>query len=98
MFVVRIERIPQCVERQPVPEIPAFDLDDVVDDLLRRLAPTLRVHEIGAIIAPPVPAFHLKPQSLTAAIDQIASRAINLLDLPGVRAPARSWQGETAKA
>ena len=47
--------------------------------------------EIGAIIAPPVPAFYLKPRSLAEVIDQIACRAINLLDLPGVRAPAQTW-------
>jgi 4-hydroxy-3-polyprenylbenzoate decarboxylase len=50
--------------------------------------------EIGAIIAPPVPAFYMKPQSLDEAIDQIACRAINLLNLPGVCAPARPWLGE----
>ncbi len=47
--------------------------------------------EIGAIIAPPVPAFYLKPRSLAEVIDQIACRAINLLDLPDVRAPAQTW-------
>jgi flavin prenyltransferase len=52
--------------------------------------------EIGAIIAPPVPAFYLKPQSLDDAIDQIACRAINLLDMPGLRAPAQCWRGESA--
>ncbi len=50
--------------------------------------------EIGAIIAPPMPAFYLKPQSLAEVIDQIACRAINLLDLPAVRAPARAWPGQ----
>lgn len=43
--------------------------------------------EIGAIIAPPLPAFYLKPQSLSEVIDQIACRAINLLDLPHRRGP-----------
>lgn len=50
--------------------------------------------EIGAIVAPPVPAFYLKPQSLAKAVDQIACRAINLLDLPGASAPAELWLGE----
>jgi 4-hydroxy-3-polyprenylbenzoate decarboxylase len=47
--------------------------------------------EIGAIIAPPMPAFYLKPRSLDDIIEQIACRAINLLDLPGLRAPAQAW-------
>jgi 4-hydroxy-3-polyprenylbenzoate decarboxylase len=53
--------------------------------------------EIGAIIAPPMPAFYLKPQSLADVVDQIACRAINLLDLPGVSAPAQAWTGQTAR-
>ena len=51
--------------------------------------------EIGAIIAPPMPAFYLRPRSLAEAVDQIACRAINLLDSPGVRAPVQPWHGET---
>jgi hypothetical protein len=42
VLVVRIERIPHRVERQPVAEIPVVDLDDVVDEFLRRLAPPRR--------------------------------------------------------
>ena len=40
--------------------------------------------EIGAIIAPPMPAFYLKPQSLDDVVEQIACRAINLLGIPGL--------------
>lgn len=61
---------------------------------LGHLRSMTQVAEIGAIIAPPVPAFYLKPQSLTEVIDQMACRAINLLDLPGVRAPAQAWPGQ----
>jgi len=53
--------------------------------------------EIGAIVAPPVPAFYLNPNSLAEVIDQIACRAINLLDLPGVAAPAQAWTGEPTR-
>jgi 4-hydroxy-3-polyprenylbenzoate decarboxylase len=63
---------------------------------LGHLRSMVQATEIGAIIAPPVPAFYLRPQSLDEAIDQIACRAINLLDLPGLRAPAQSWRGEMA--
>jgi 4-hydroxy-3-polyprenylbenzoate decarboxylase len=48
--------------------------------------------EIGAIIAPPVPAFYLHPENIAAMIDQMASRAIDLLDLD-LPAQAQSWQG-----
>lgn len=49
--------------------------------------------EIGAIIAPPVPAFYHKPASMTEVIDQIARRAIDLLDLD-LHLPAHEWEGE----
>jgi 4-hydroxy-3-polyprenylbenzoate decarboxylase len=52
------------------------------------------VSEIGAIIAPPVPAFYLKPQSLAEMVDHMAARAINLLDLPQLRAAMPVWTGE----
>jgi 4-hydroxy-3-polyprenylbenzoate decarboxylase len=49
------------------------------------------VTEMGAIVAPPVPAFYLRPESCNAIIDQIARRSVDLL---GVLAPmARSWDG-----
>jgi flavin prenyltransferase len=63
---------------------------------LGHLRSMVQATEIGAIIAPPVPAFYLRPQSLGELIDQIACRAINLLDLPGLRAPVRAWDGEMA--
>jgi 4-hydroxy-3-polyprenylbenzoate decarboxylase len=46
---------------------------------------------MGAIVAPPVPAFYLRPASCDDIIDQIARRAVDLL---GVLAPmARRWDG-----
>jgi len=39
------------------------------------------VTEIGAIVAPPVPAFYARPSSLDEVIDHMARRTINLLDL-----------------
>jgi 4-hydroxy-3-polyprenylbenzoate decarboxylase len=63
---------------------------------LGHLRAMLQVTEIGAIIAPPLPAFYLKPQSIADIVDQIACRAINLLNLPGVSAPAQVWSGEPA--
>ncbi|MDK9697990.1 MAG: UbiX family flavin prenyltransferase [Siculibacillus sp.] len=51
------------------------------------------VTEAGAIVAPPVPAFYLKPTSVEAIVDQIAHRAVDLLDLPGLPRAAE-WTGE----
>ena len=57
--------------------------------LLAREAPLTLAHlrnmtsvtEMGGIVLPPVPAFYLKPANLNAVVDQIASRAIDLLRL-----------------
>ncbi len=51
------------------------------------------VTEAGAIVAPPVPAFYLKPTSVAAIVDHIAHRAVDLLDLPGLP-HAVEWTGE----
>lgn len=67
--------------------------------LLTREAPLTLVHlrnmtaasEIGAIIFPPVPAFYLKPQSVSDIIDQITARAIDLLDIS--KPVAKQWVG-----
>jgi 4-hydroxy-3-polyprenylbenzoate decarboxylase len=56
---------------------------------LRTLA---AVTEYGAIVAPAVPAFYLKPSTIADAADQIARRAIDLLALD-VAPLARAWLG-----
>lgn len=49
------------------------------------------VTEMGAIVAPPVPAFYLKPRTTAEIVEQIARRAVDLLALgPPV---ARAWLG-----
>ena len=53
------------------------------------------VTEAGAIIAPPMPAFYLKPASVEAIVDHIAHRAVDLLELPGLPRAAE-WCGEDA--
>ncbi|MGD0013343.1 MAG: UbiX family flavin prenyltransferase [Bryobacteraceae bacterium] len=48
--------------------------------------------EMGAIIAPPIPGFYFKPQSLQELVDHSVDRVLDLLGLP---APdARRWQEE----
>jgi flavin prenyltransferase len=51
--------------------------------------------EIGAVIAPPVPAFYAKPQSLAEMIDQTLGRVLDLFGLETGR--VRRW-GEAAIA
>ena len=48
--------------------------------------------EIGAIIAPPVPAYYRRPQSVMDIIDHSARRAIDLLNLD-ITALAEPWGG-----
>ncbi|MGD9480152.1 UbiX family flavin prenyltransferase [Shinella sp. G-2] len=50
------------------------------------------VTEIGAIVMPPVPAFHQRPASVEAIVDHLAARAIDLLALPGPPL-AQNWPG-----
>ncbi|MFC1460497.1 UbiX family flavin prenyltransferase [Microvirga arabica] len=48
--------------------------------------------EMGAIVAPPVPAFYRRPQSVMDIIDHTARRAIDLLNLD-IAALAEPWGG-----
>lgn len=50
------------------------------------------VSELGAIVMPPVPAFYLLPRDVVEIVDQIAARAIDLLDLD-CAPQARAWTG-----
>jgi len=60
---------------------------------LGHLRAMAQVTEYGAIVAPPVPAFYLRPRNVGEIVDQIARRAIGLLDL-GVEAPVPAeWHG-----
>jgi flavin prenyltransferase len=52
----------------------------------------LQATEMGAIVAPPVPAFYLRPGSVDDVVDAIAARAIDLLGLEGATQSA-SWGG-----
>lgn len=54
---------------------------------LRTLA---AVTEMGAVVAPPVPAFYTRPQNLQDVVEQSVGRA---LDLFGLDAPVQRWSG-----
>lgn len=63
---------------------------------LGHLRAMVQVTECGAIIAPPVPAFYLRPPDIAAIVDQIALRAIGLLGL-GLDGPAAvEWLGQAS--
>ena len=51
----------------------------------------LRLSEMGAVIAPPVPAFYTRPKSLDDVVTQSVGRALDLFDLS--LAQVRRWQG-----
>jgi len=51
----------------------------------------LAATEIGAVIAPPVPAFYTKPESLDDIVDHSVSRALDLFGLDTGR--VRRWGG-----
>ncbi|MCU4180856.1 UbiX family flavin prenyltransferase [Bosea sp. BH3] len=65
---------------------------------LGHLRAMAQVTEYGAIVAPPVPPFYLMPDTIAELIDQIARRAIGLLDLDLRTAalPINEWQGGEA--
>ena len=52
----------------------------------------LTLARMGVIIAPPVPAFYIKPQSLDEIVDHTVTRMLDLFDIPTV--DARRWDGE----
>ena len=51
-----------------------------------------RLSEMGAVIAPPVPAFYARPRDLDDMVTQTVGRALELFDLDLEQ--VRRWQGE----
>jgi 4-hydroxy-3-polyprenylbenzoate decarboxylase len=47
--------------------------------------------EMGAILAPPVPAFYHQPQSVADIVEHTVDRVLDLVGLPS--ADARRWEG-----
>jgi len=56
---------------------------------LGHLRTMVRLAEMGAIIAPPLPAFYAKPASIEALVDQSVGRALDLFGLSW--APVQRW-------
>lgn len=60
---------------------------------LAQLRNMVAVTEMGAIVAPPAPAFYLRPESLEDVVMQIAARAVDLLKIGPPR--AISWRDDS---
>jgi 4-hydroxy-3-polyprenylbenzoate decarboxylase len=56
---------------------------------LGHLRTMVRLAEMGAIIAPPLPAFYARPTSIEAMVDQSVGRVLDLFGLAW--APVRRW-------
>ena len=61
---------------------------------LGHLRTLVRLAEMGAIIAPPLPAFYAKPQSLEEMVDQSVGRALDLFGLSW--SPVKRWGEDIA--
>jgi len=61
---------------------------------LGHLRTMVRLAEMGAIIAPPMPAFYAKPQSLEEMVDQSVGRALDLFGLSW--RPVKRWGEDIA--
>ena len=61
---------------------------------LGHLRTLVRLAEMGAIIAPPLPAFYARPQSLEEMVDQSVGRALDLFGLSW--RPVRRWGEDLA--
>jgi len=53
----------------------------------------VQVTEIGAILAPPMPAFYHRPESLADIINQTVNRLLDLLEIELPEDLFRRWQG-----
>jgi 4-hydroxy-3-polyprenylbenzoate decarboxylase len=61
---------------------------------LGHLRTMVRLAEMGAVIAPPLPAFYAKPVSLAEMVDQSVGRALDLFGLSWT--PVKRWGEDIA--
>ena len=61
---------------------------------LGHLRTMVRVTEMGAVIAPPLPAFYAKPATIAEMVDQSVGRALDLFDLAWK--PVKRWGEDLA--
>ncbi|MGH3504027.1 MAG: UbiX family flavin prenyltransferase [Nocardioidaceae bacterium] len=58
----------------------------------------VRVAEIGAVVAPPLPAFYQRPQSLEQVVDHTVMRVLDLFDIEPPVPLSRRWGGRESAA
>jgi 4-hydroxy-3-polyprenylbenzoate decarboxylase len=63
---------------------------------LGHLKNMVAVTEMGAIVAPPVPAFYSKPASLAEMVDHTLGRVLDLFELELESGTVRRWVGSSA--
>ncbi|HEY8615529.1 UbiX family flavin prenyltransferase [Phenylobacterium sp.] len=63
---------------------------------LGHLRTMVRLAEMGAVIAPPMPAFYARPASLEAMVDQSVGRALDLFGLSWT--PVKRWGRDVGPA
>jgi flavin prenyltransferase len=63
---------------------------------LGHLRTLVKLAEMGAVIAPPLPAFYARPQSLAEMIDQSVGRALDLFGLAW--SPVKRWGKDVGPA
>lgn len=56
----------------------------------------VQVTELGAIVAPPMPAFYHRPQTIDDIVNQTVNRVVDLLDIELPQDLFQRWQGATA--
>jgi flavin prenyltransferase len=61
---------------------------------LGHLRTMVALTEMGAIIAPPIPGFYHRPQTILDLVDHTVDRVLDLLNLPS--ADAKRWDGQGA--
>jgi flavin prenyltransferase len=61
---------------------------------LGHLRTMVRLAEMGAVLAPPLPAFYAKPQTIAEMVDQSVGRALDLFGLSW--APVKRWGEDIA--
>lgn len=62
---------------------------------LGHLRTMVALTEMGAIVAPPVPGFYHRPETILDLVDHSVDRVLDLLSLPS--ADARRWDGTAAR-
>jgi 4-hydroxy-3-polyprenylbenzoate decarboxylase len=61
---------------------------------LGHLRTLTKLSEMGAVIAPPLPAFYAKPQTISEMVDQSVGRVLDLFDLAWT--PVKRWGEDIA--